>query len=50
MRREKKVGKIYVIYILKIGFTLLNRKNELMISMLTRYTAKVIGGNIMHIA
>ncbi len=50
VRREGGVGKTRVIYVLKIDFTLLNRRNELIILVLTGYTAEGIGGSIVYIA
>ncbi len=50
VRGEGGVGKIRVIHVLEIGFTLLNRRNELMISAPTRYTAEGIRGSIVHTA
>lgn len=35
VRREKRIGKSCVIYILEMGFTLLNKKNEHIILALT---------------
>lgn len=39
-----------MIYALKTGFTLLNKKNEFMISAPIRYTAEDIGGTTIYIA
>lgn len=39
-----------MIYILKISFTLLNRRNELMISVLIRYTTEDREKSIVYIA
>lgn len=50
MRGEGRVGKSYVIYALEMTFTLLNRKNKLMISSLTGCLAEGIGGNTIHTA
>lgn len=49
VRGKKKVRKSCIIHILEVGFTLLNRKNNFMISALTEYAAKGIGGTIMYI-
>lgn len=50
MRKDEKLGKNHVIYILKIWFILLNKKNELIILASTRYAIKGIGKNIVHTA
>lgn len=44
------VGKDYIIYMLEMGFTLLNKKNKLMISTISRYAAKGIRRSIIHTA
>lgn len=49
MKREGEVEKNYVIYTLEIGFTLLNRKNNLMISALTGWAAEDKVESIMYI-
>lgn len=50
MRGERGVKQICVIYALEMGFTLLNRKNELMISVPIGYTTESIRRSTLHIA
>lgn len=50
VREEEKVEKSCIIHILEIGFTFLNKKNELIVIVATRCAAKSIRGSIMHIA
>lgn len=50
VREEKRIGKSCVIYALKTGFTLLNKKNEFMISAPTRYAAEDIRRTTIYIA
>lgn len=50
VRREKGIEKSRVIHILEMGFTLLDRKNELMLSTPTGCAAEDIRGSIAHIA
>ncbi len=50
VRGEERVEKSCMIYALEMSFTLLNRRNELMISVPTRYVAKSIGRSMVHIA
>ncbi len=47
---EERVGKICVIFALEMGFTLLNRRNELMISVLIKCRAEDIGKSTVHTA
>lgn len=49
MKREGRVRKSRVIYVLEIGFTLLNKKNRLIIlAMPTGCTTEGIGKSIVH--
>lgn len=50
MREERGVRQIYMIHALEMGFTLLNRRNELMISVSTGCAAEGIRRNTLHIA
>ncbi len=50
MRGEGRVGKSRVIYALEMSFTLLNRRNKLMISLPTGCLAEGIGGSTMYTA
>ena len=50
IRREEGVGKSYVIHALGMGFTLLDRRNGLMLAALTRCAAKSIKGGTVHTA
>lgn len=49
IRGEEKIGKSYIIHVLEMGFTLLDRKNELMLSISIGYAAKDIRRNIVYI-
>lgn len=49
MRRERRVGKIRMIYALEMGFILLNKRNTLIISVPIRCAAEGIGRSTMHI-
>lgn len=46
--KEEKVGKGFIIYVLGIGFTLLNRKIKVLILASTGCIAKDIRKSIMH--
>ncbi|WP_375449089.1 AAA family ATPase [uncultured Nostoc sp.] len=50
VRGEGGVGKSRVIHALEMGFTLLDRRNELMLSAPTGYAAEGIGGSTVHTA
>lgn len=50
MRGEGEVGKSCVIHMLETGFTLLNRRNGLMILALIGYAAEGIGRSMVHTA
>ncbi len=50
VRGERGVGKSRVIHALEMGFTLLNRRNELMISAPTKCAAGGIRGSMVHTA
>lgn len=50
MRKKEKVGKSYIIYMLEISFTLLNKKNELIILASTECLAEGIRKSIVHTA
>ncbi len=50
VRGEWGVGKSRVIHALEMGFILLNRRNKLMISVLTGCAAKGIGRSMVHTA
>ncbi len=50
VRGEEGVRKSHVIHVLEIGSTLLNRRNELMISVPTGCVTKSIGGSMMYTA
>lgn len=50
MRREKTVRKSYIIHVLEMSFTLLNRKIELIILALIGFIAEDIERSIIYIA
>lgn len=47
---EEAVRKSRVIYVLEMGFTLLNKRNKLIISALIRYAAEGIEGSTVNSA
>ncbi len=50
IRGERGVGKSRVMKVIEMGFILLSRRNELVISAPTGSAANSIGGSIVHIA
>lgn len=49
IKKEEWVGKNHMIYALKIGFNLLNRRNKLIFLALIKYAAKGIGKSTVYI-
>lgn len=49
MRREGEIRKNYVIHTLEIDFTLQNKRNKFINSVLTECLTKNIGGSIIYI-
>lgn len=50
IRGEERVRKSRVVKTIEMGFTLLGKRKELVIFVLTRFAVNSIGGNMVYIA